>query len=581
MILQEVTQLRRWLVLAVIAAFLFVLGFIGWIEFFDIAGKSVSIFSLFQLTFGLFIRETFFPGFADILNLADYRIPLFLDIARIVAPWITLSVFITLVLSLLRNLTTVLAIRLFYRNHIVVISDDVNSNYLLNCVRLDFPDSKIVLLKDTKVQDFSCRRFEDIPVISGSKEDPSILKITAINRAKHIVIATNDDSANVRLLRSIEHTLSRKRKKKNIEIWLQIEDFKSFETFKGYKGEDSSLGTDVHIFSVFQRIAADTVDRFSPDRYDTTGDSQREIAVLGLDTLGQWLVLEAAQMYHFANMKKLRVTIIDSEIENKVKSLLRICPLLKRVIEINPVELLDFLQMDSPESFSNVSTFFIAWEKIEEIEYISRKTRQLFFNSRESLESPAIVLVDISSCLCSEIMKESLETLEAIGVTVSRPAGISIKNEEECDCLAMQIHNIYSNLSQKELELEWSNMNDYFKDENRYAARHLPIKLRSLGLEAVPTDDPREAVDFKEILERSEQLLAQLEHNRWLARKLVNGYIHGKKLERKLRDRLKIHVDIRPWEELSEKDREKDLAVLRNIENMLREIGKKIVPIKY
>jgi len=573
--------LRRWLVLAVIAAFLFVLGFIGWIEFFDIAGKSVSIFSLFQLTFGLFIRETFFPGFADILNLADYRIPLFLDIARIVAPWITLSVFITLVLSLLRNLTTVLAIRLFYRNHIVVISDDVNSNYLLNCVRLDFLDSKIVLLKDTKVQDFSCRRFEDIPVISGNIEDPSILKITAINRAKHIVIATNDDSVNVRLLRSIEHTLSRKRKKKNIEIWLQIEDFKSFETFKGYKGEDPSLGTDVHIFSVFQRIAADTVDRFSPDRYDTTGGSQREIAVLGLDTLGQWLVLEAAQMYHFANMKKLRVTIIDSEIENKVKSLLRICPLLKRVIEINPVELLDFLQMDSPESFSNVSTFFIAWEKIEEIEYISRKTRQLFFNSRESLESPAIVLADISSCLCSEIMKESLETLEAIGVTVSRPAGISIKNEEECDCLAMQIHNVYSNLSQKELELEWSNMNDYFKDENRYAARHLPIKLRSLGLEAVPTDDPREAVDFKEILERSEQLLARLEHDRWLARKLVNGYIHGKKLERKLRDRLKIHVDIRPWEELSEKDREKDLVVLRNIENMLREIGKKIVPIKY
>ena len=573
--------MRRWLVLAVIAAFLFVLGFIGWIEFFDIAGKSVSIFSLFQLTFGLFIRETFFPGFADILNLADYRIPLFLDIARIVAPWITLSVFITLVLSLLRNLTTVLAIRLFYRNHIVVISDDVNSNYLLNCVRLDFPDSKIVLLKDTKVQDFSCRRFEDIPVISGSKEDPSILKITAINRAKHIVIATNDDSANVRLLRSIEHTLSRKRKKKNIEIWLQIEDFKSFETFKGYKGEDSSLGTDVHIFSVFQRIAADTVDRFSPDRYDTTGGSQREIAVLGLDTLGQWLVLEAAQMYHFANMKKLRVTIIDSEIENKVKSLLRICPLLKKVIEINPVELLDFLQMDSPESFSGVSTCFIAWPKVEEIEYISRKMRQLFFNSRELLDSPAIVLVDISSCLCSEIMKESLKTLETIGITVSSPVGISIKNEEECDNLLMQIHNVYSNLSQKELELEWSNMNDYFKDENRYAARHLPIKLRSLGLEAVPTDDPREAVDFKEILERSEQLLARLEHDRWLARKLVNGYIHGKKLERKLRDRLKIHVDIRPWEELSEKDREKDLVVLRNIENMLREIGKKIVPIKY
>lgn len=570
--------MRRWFALAVIATFLFVLGFIGWIQFFDLAGKSISIFGLFQLTFGLFIRETFFPGFAGLLNLADYKIPLLLEIARIAAPWITLSVFIALLLSLVRNLMTSLTVRLFYRNHIVVISDDINSNYLLNCVRLDFPDSKIVLLKDAGLQDFSCRRLEDIPVISGNAEDPSVIKITAIKRAAHIVISASNDATNIRLLRSIEHTLSRKRKKKNIEIWLQIEDFKSFETFKGYKGEDSSLGIDVHIFSVFQRIAADTVDRFSPDRYaDTTGDSQTEIAVLGLDTLGQWLVLEAAQMYHFANMKKLRVTVIDSEIESKVKSLLRICPLLKRVIEINPVELLDFLQMDSPESFSNVSTFFIAWEKIEEIEYISRKTRQLFFNSRESLESPAIVLVDISSCLCSEIMKESLETLEAIGVTVSRPAGISIKNEEECDCLAMQIHNVYSNLSQKELELEWSNMNDYFKDENRYAARHLPIKLRSLDLEAVPMDDPREAVDLEEILKKGEQLLARLEHDRWLARKLVNGYIHGKKLERKLRDRLKIHVDIRPWEELSEKDREKDLIVLKNIENILKEGDRKIV----
>ena len=178
--------MRRWFALAVIATFLFVLGFIGWIQFFDLAGKSISIFGLFQLTFGLFIRETFFPGFAGLLNLADYKIPLLLEIARIAAPWITLSVFIALLLSLVRNLMTSLTVRLFYRNHIVVISDDINSNYLLNCVRLDFPDSKIVLLKDASLQDFSCRRLEDIPVISGNAEDPSLIKITAIKRAAQI-----------------------------------------------------------------------------------------------------------------------------------------------------------------------------------------------------------------------------------------------------------------------------------------------------------------------------------------------------------------------------------------------------------
>jgi len=177
-------------------------------------------------------------------------------------------------------------------------------------------------------------------------------------------------------------------------------------------------------------------------------------------------------------------------------------------------------------------------------------------------------------------MKESLDSLNSIGISCSCPTGISIKNEEECDNLAMQIHNIYSHLPQKELEVEWSRMTDYFKDENRYAARHLSMKLRSLGLEAVSSDDPRDPVDLMAILPENEQILAQVEHNRWLARKLINGYVHGKKLDRKLRDQLKIHVDIRPWEELSEKDREKDLVVLRNTNNVFKKIGKKIVPSK-
>ncbi len=100
---------------------------------------------------------------------------------------------------------------------------------------------------------------------------------------------------------------------------------------KATKGRIPSIGIDVHVFSVFQRMAAQTVDSFSPDQFIETAEKEQiEIALFGLEALGQWIVLEAAQMYHFNNMKKLRVTVIDCDVDEKIRDLLRICPLLNR-----------------------------------------------------------------------------------------------------------------------------------------------------------------------------------------------------------------------------------------------------------
>ncbi|WP_333642217.1 hypothetical protein, partial [Mesotoga prima] len=426
-------RLRKWLILGAVAAFIFVLGFFGWMRFFDLAGKDMSVLGLLEATLGLFRWKTFFPSFAKILNLADYEIPLILDIARITAPWITLFAFIALVFSVVRSFATSLKVRLFYRDHVVIFGCEETCKYLLSCVKADYPSSKLVLLKNSSTPGYVCNTYEENPVIVGNLEETDILNISGINRAAHIILATNDDSINMRLLKNIEQFLLRKSKRSSTEIWLQIEDFKSYETFKGYKGEDPSIGIDVHVFSVFQRMAAQTVDSFSPDQFiETAGKEQIEIALFGLEALGQWIVLEAAQMYHFNNMKKLRVTVIDCDVDEKIRDLLRICPLLNRVIDIQPIDLLAFLEMDAPNLLSNVSLCFITWPKVQEIDFISRKLRQIFFKSEENLEIPKIVLVDVSSYQGSEIMKESLDTLKAIGISCSCPTGISIKNEEEC-----------------------------------------------------------------------------------------------------------------------------------------------------
>jgi len=56
-------RLRKWLILGAVAAFIFVLGFFGWMRFFDLAGKDMSVLGLLEATLGLFRWKTFFTEY--------------------------------------------------------------------------------------------------------------------------------------------------------------------------------------------------------------------------------------------------------------------------------------------------------------------------------------------------------------------------------------------------------------------------------------------------------------------------------------------------------------------------------------
>ncbi len=90
-------------------------------------------------------------------------------------------------------------------------------------------------------------------------------------------------------------------------------------------------------------------------------------------------------------------------------------------------------------------------------------------------------------------------------------------------------------------------------------------------------EDPRETVGFDILTSAEIEQLCRLEHNRWVARKRVCGYVADiGKPGREIRDALKIHPDIRGWEALSEEDKEKD-SVFMNYETILKQIGIKMV----
>ena len=110
----------------------------------------------------------------------------------------------------------------------------------------------------------------------------------------------------------------------------------------------------------------------------------------------------------------------------------------------------------------------------------------------------------------------------------------------------------------------WAGLSFAHKLSSIASANSIPLKLRSLGLEATRT-----CIDSLDAEVR--EALAELEHRRWTASVLLLGYAAAPKAERADRSRFKelknkyfIHLDIAPYEEL-EMEADKDRIIVNNI----------------
>ncbi len=115
----------------------------------------------------------------------------------------------------------------------------------------------------------------------------------------------------------------------------------------------------------------------------------------------------------------------------------------------------------------------------------------------------------------------------------------------------------------------WAELSEGLREANRHQARAIVGKLASVGAHVEPGPQARPFAFTAPELER----LAQEEHRRWIAEKRASGWIYAA-----VRDvRRKRHPMIVKWGKLSELEREKDRAAVRNIPAVLNSAGLRIV----
>lgn len=140
--------------------------------------------------------------------------------------------------------------------------------------------------------------------------------------------------------------------------------------------------------------------------------------------------------------------------------------------------------------------------------------------------------------------------------------------EDDMDVLARLFHEQWSEKQPKEERLSWESLTLEMQDQNRAVADHMGVKVRQLrasGIDSQSGDYLRDP----EMLE----LLAECEHRRWAAQKLMTGWEPDATLGEGKNMELKRHGCLdRRYDQLSEGMRENDRENVRMMKVGLEKI---------
>ena len=344
-------------------------------------------------------------------------------------------------------------------------------------------------------------------------------------------------------------------------------------------------GFDAHIFDVNRLAARVLVDRYPPDRSQQVhcpDDPPASILVFGTGMLAHEVITQIARVGHYGNRKKPIVRLITSEDDS-----------LAKVVERRRAILSNFLDLEvSTHDFEILLTNDDALEEV-----VSRRSPTLVNTCLSSAVASLRLVAALHRIGATESKKVVVCTADRSDFTLLGPGPkesddlgyvlfdvmretCTVENvmREGLDAVARAIHEDYvtrqtalghSAESNRALT-SWRTLPEVLRDANRHQADYLAVKLRVLGYDPPWNPPPEELQLSDEQLE----LVAELEHRRWLAEKQLAGwrYTSGPKDASK-----RLAPTIVEWDALTEDEKEKDRDTARQLPRLVAiKLGERI-----
>jgi hypothetical protein len=297
--------------------------------------------------------------------------------------------------------------------------------------------------------------------------------------------------------------------------------------------------------------------------------------------MGESVVVNAARRWWDAGNKdgkRLRITLVDREAEDKGQSLLIRYPRLGRTCELIPLQ----VDINTPGFEQAEFLFDKSGNCGVHIIYVCLDDDSLALSSALTLHRrvrahnvPIVVRMHNDAGLATLLREEdgicdSYSNIHAFAL-LDRTCTPQLIFSGTFEILARAFHEDYvRNERAKGLTplenpsmVPWEELPEHLRDSNREAAANIRTKLDAIGCDITVTGD----WDVKPFEFSSEELelMARMEHERWGEEKLREGWRYGPTRD----DARKTHPSLVPWSELSEEEKDKDRNPVRGLPEFL------------
>lgn len=425
-------------------------------------------------------------------------------------------------------------------------------------------------------------------VLAGDATDQDILNLAGVRRAKRVFALCPQDSTNCEIAAQVRRIMAQSPDSAQAQpllchVHLSDVDLRSSLQPVFAKGPDVQRpvggggGVTLRFFDLFDLEARRLLREHLPldDRGIGRDDSrQAHLAILGFGRMGRALAVRAAQVGHFANGKRLRISVIDRHAQMQEAALLFRYPRFREVCDLN----FHSLEAETPQARSLLEKWCCDKETIPSVAVC-------FDNEPRALEIALQLQAMLDVCEVPIAIRMARQSGLARLLQEDRSSGLGRLSHiwpfgmyEDCchpefliegteDRLARLIHGDYVHRQRQRgvspaadpVVRDWEELDEDFRESNRQQAAHIGVKLRAIGCEIAGQTDSRPAVTAFE--PEQVELLARMEHVRWLAERTLAGWTHApgdKDIARK------TNPCLVPWDQLSSgiQQHDRDFVVL-------------------
>ena len=561
----------EWPVVGLIAIGSLLLGAKGYADYYHQAGND---WDYLYLSLQLFVLQASF----DI----GKSVPDTLQIARFLAPAIGAYTLFQIFLEVFRKQLQLL--RLYTKRNHIIICGLGQKGLLLAKDHLKTGQYVVVIEQDSSNSGIDVCRELGVFVFIGDARDSLLLRKAGVKRAKYLFAVCGDDGINVEVAEQ-SRALCEGYRKNALTCVLHITDTQLWTLLRERMfSRDIASSFRTELFNVYDTGARILLH----ETWGATYQHQPHLLVIGLGELAEHLILRATQKWCIdGHLDQLLISIIDPNIDQKLGNLKAHYPLVAQVCRFYPYKCQTnwpefqtgaFLNLSEPNS--PISHVYICFDDTRLGLQAGFVLLRLLQDQRTQIVVRMTENASLSTFL-KEIKNMAFDNLHAFGL-LDRTCGIGLFDDGTHEHLARIIHEDYfhretqKGLTQRDNPalIRWEDLPEKIREANRRQADRIGIKLATIGCGMEPWRDyGRENFIFspEEIIKMS-----QMEHNRWCDEKFREGWKRGKMRD----DARKLHPDLRPWEELDDNAKDKDILTVKLIPGLLARAGFQIYRIK-